>query len=272
MAKLLRLSEVSVYTRNLKLAKEFYTKKVGLKVRDEDRKMGYLSLGATKGGEDAGLDLWQPDPKWGQEFYDQGTKSIGIVTGIGFQTSNLAKSVEQLAGRGVKVGKDSDTFARFWDTDGNVLFINQELRPKVKRTGIQSVSFVTVAVRDEQKAGAFFKALGFKGRKVPGESRAEGSSFTVYQLGPKGTAIMPFTPNREMYDDPAEFDSDTAHIGEETGIGITVNEIYKLQDALLAKGVEFKTKAEERSWGSIAARIYDPDRNSYMLYEMKRDA
>lgn len=270
MAKLERLSEVSVYTRNLKLAREFYTRKVGLKVREEDRKMGYLSLGATKGGEDAGFDLWQPDPKWGQEIYDQGVSSIGIVTGIGFQTSNLGKTVEQLAGRGVKVEKDSDTFARFWDTDGNTLFIQQELRPKAKRAGLQSVSFVTVAVHDEAKAGAFFKSLGFKSRKVPGESRAEGSSYTIYQLGPKGTAIMPFKPNREMYDNPEEFDSDTAHIGEDTGIGITVNEIYKLQDALLAKGVKFKTKAEEREWGSIAARIYDPDGNAYMLYEMKK--
>src|SRR3990172_7318220 len=120
MAKLTCLSEVSVYTRNLKLSKEFYTKKIELKVREEDRKMGYLSLGATKGGEDAGLDLWQPDPKWGQEFYDQG----------------------------VKVEKASDTFARFWDPDGNVLFVQQERRPRAKRAGLQSLAFVTVAVRD----------------------------------------------------------------------------------------------------------------------------
>ena len=80
---------------------------------------------------------------------------------------------------------------------------------------------------------------------------------------------MPFAPNREMYEDPAEYDSDMGHIGEDTGIGILVNEIYKLQDALLAKGVRFKTKAEERDWGSIAARIYDYDDNVYMLYQMK---
>lgn len=269
MAKLQQLTEVSVYTRNLKLAKEFYTKKVGLKVRSEMKKMGYLMLGTTKGGEDAGIDLWQPDPKWGEEMYESTMKSVGIVTGIGFQTSNLEKTLEQLSGRGVKVGKDSDTFARFWDPDGNILFVAQERRPKVRRTGLQSVSFVTVAVRDEGKAGAFFKTLGFKGRKVPGESRAEGESYTVYQLSPRGTAIMPFTPRREMYEDAAEFDTDTAHIGEDTGIGIEVNEILKLQDALLAKGVEFKTKAEKRDWGSIAARIYDPDRNAYMLYEMQ---
>jgi catechol 2,3-dioxygenase-like lactoylglutathione lyase family enzyme len=270
MAKLQRLTEVSVYTRNAKLAKEFYTKKIGLKVRAEDKNMGYLALGATKGGEDASLDLWQPDPKWGAEMYEQTSKSVGIVTGIGFQTSNLEKTVEQLAARGVKVEKDSDTFARFWDPDGNVLFVNQELRPKARRAGIQSISFATVAVRDEVKAGRFFKALGFKSRKVPGESRGEGTSYTVYQLGPKGTAIMPFAPRREMYENPGEFESDTAHIGEDTGIGIEVNEVYKLQDALLAKGIEFKTKAEEREWGSIAARVYDPDHNVYMLFEMKK--
>ena len=270
MAKLQRLTEVSVYTRNSKLAKEFYTKKIGMKVREEIRKMGYLALGATKGGEDASLDLWQPDPKWGQEVYDQGMKSIGIVTGIGFQTSNLEKTVAQLASRGVKVEKDSDTFARFRDPDGNVLFIQQEQRPKVKRAGLQSIAFVTVAVRDEAKAGAFFKTLGFKSRKVPGESRAEGESYTVYRLGPTGTSILPFTPTKKMYEDPAEFDSDMAHIGEDTGIGIVVSGIYDVQDALLAKGVQFKTKAEERSWGSIAARVFDPDNNVYMLFEMKK--
>src|SRR5881628_494874 len=130
MAKLLQLSEVSVYTRNLKLAKEFYTRKIGLKVRSEMKKFDYVMLGATKSGEDAGMDLWQPDPKWGNEIYERNLKSVGIVTGIGFQTSNLEATVKQLAGRGVKVEKESDTFARFWDPDGNTLFITSERRPK----------------------------------------------------------------------------------------------------------------------------------------------
>ena len=34
--------------------------------------------------------------------------------------------------------------------------------------------------------------------------------------------------------------------------------------------MQFKTKAEERSWGSIAARVFDPDNNVYMLFEMKK--
>lgn len=269
MAKLSRVSEVSVYTKSLRLSKEFYTRKIGLKVRSEMKKIGYLQLGTTKGGEDAGLDLWQPDPKWGQELYESTLKSVGIVTGIGLRTSNLGATVDQLAGRGVKVEKESDTFARFWDPDGNALFIDAERRPKVRRTGLQSVSFVTVAVGDEGTTDGFFRTLGFKGKKIPGESYEEGETMTAYQLGPKGTAVMPFVPRREMYDNPGDYDADMAHIGEDTGIGIEVDGIYGVQEKLLSKGVEFAEKAEKQDWGGIRARILDPSGNRYMIYEME---
>jgi len=269
MAKLLGISEVDVFTRNQKLARQFYTRKIGLKVRSEMKDMGYLQLGTTKGGVDAGIDLWQPDPKWGPEMYEANLKSVGIVTGIGLQTSNLEKTLEQLGGRGVKVEKESDTFARFWDPDGNVVFINAERRPKVRRAGLQSVSFITVAVRDAARAAGFYKALGFRGRKIPGESYEEGQSMTVFQLGPKGTAIMPFVPTRAMYDNPTDYDTDTAHIGEDTGIGIEVEDIYGVQEKLLARGVKFAAKAERQDWGGVRARILDPSGNRYMIYEME---
>ena len=270
MAKLERLSEVSVFTRNLKLAKEFYTRKIGLKLRSEMKEMGYLQLGTTKGGEDAGIDFWQPDPKWGQEMYESNLKSVGIVTGIGFRTSNLDKTIEQLSGRGVKVEKSSDTFARFWDPDGNVLFITQERRPKVKRAGLQSVSFVTVVSRDAEKAGAILKSLGFKSKKVPSEEGDEGQDFFVFQLRPKGTAVMPFTPTREMYENPADYDTDMAHIGEDSGIGIGVDDAYKVEEKLRAQGVAISAKAEKQDWGGVRLRIKDPDGNQYMLYSMER--
>ncbi|HYS71983.1 MAG TPA: VOC family protein [Thermoplasmata archaeon] len=266
MAKLQRVSEVSVFTKNQKLAKEFYTRKLGLKVRSQMKNMDYLQLGATKGGEDAGIDLWQPDPKWGQEMYEQNIKSVGIVTGIGFLTANLDKTVEQLASRGVKIEKESDTFARIRDPDGNVLFVSQEPRPKVKRAGLQSTSFVTVAVRDEAKAGAFYKSLGFKSRKIRGEG--EGRDFVVYQLKPEGTAIMAFTPTREMYDNPSSYDDDMAHIGEDTGIGIEVDDAYKVEEKLRAQGVTISAKAEKQDWGGVRMRIKDPDGNQYMLFNM----
>lgn len=265
MAKLRRLSEVSVYTRNLKLAKEFYTKKVGLAVRSEMKDFDYLQLGATKGGEDAGIDLWQPDPKWGREMYESASKSVGIVTGIGLLTADLGKTVEQLASRGVKVEKEAETFARFRDPDGNVLFVQEDRRPKARRAGIRAVGWVTVVSRDATKAGAFFKSLGFKEEKVPDE---EGEDFSVYRLGPKATAIMPFTPVRGMYDNPADYDEDMAHVGEDTGIGIEAEDVLGLQAKLLAKGVRFAAKAEKQDWGGTRARILDPDGNRYMIYEM----
>ena len=49
MAKLTRLDAVGIYTRNQKVSEEFYTRKIGLKVRTSDPKFGYVQLGATKG-------------------------------------------------------------------------------------------------------------------------------------------------------------------------------------------------------------------------------
>ena len=267
MAKLTRVSEVSVYTRNAKLAREFYTRKVGLVVRTEMKKLDYLQLGTTKGGEDAGIDLWKPDPSWGREMYESTSKSVGIVTGIGFLTTNLEKTVEQLSSRGVKVETEGEGMARIRDPDGNVLFLQQHPKPKVRRAGLQSVGWVTVVSRDAEKAGRWFKSLGFRGMKVPGGEGME-EPFSVYHLGPKGTSIMPFTPARGMYDNPADYEEDMAHVGEDTGIGTEVEDIYGLQKKLLAKGVRFDAKAEKQSWGGIRARILDPDGNRYMIYEM----
>src|SRR2546427_326951 len=54
MAKL-QLTDVEIYVKDLKAARAFYTKKIGLKVRSSMPKWGYLALGATKGGDDAAL-------------------------------------------------------------------------------------------------------------------------------------------------------------------------------------------------------------------------
>lgn len=266
MAKIERLSEVGIFTRNQKLSKEFYTRKLGMTVRVRHPKSGYLSLGVTKGGRDAGLDLWQPVPEWGETMYRAGLEEVGSVTGIGFRTSNLDKTVEQLAGRGVKVEKSSDTFGRLWDPDGNVLFLAQERRPKVRRTGLRGIDFITVVVSDVDRAGGFYRSLGMKPKRVPGEEGAD-EDFTVYRLAPDGTAIMPFTPTREMYDNPADYDEDMAHLGEVTSIAFKVDDVYGVQKKLLAKGVRFSQDAEEQSWGGVSAKVLDPDGNEYMLYE-----
>ena len=267
MAKL-ELTDVEIYVKDLKAARAFYTKKIGLKVRSSMPKWGYLALGATKGGEDAALTPWQPVPEWGTEMYESRLKMIGGVTGIGFITNDLKRTIADLNKKGVKtaVDRESETFGRFTDPDGNVVFLAQPAKPKVRRAGVSLLGFVTVASRDSKKTGEFFrKALGM--RKQRAESGEE--DFDSYQLSPKATAITPFTPRKDMYDNPADYDADMAHIGEETGIGFTTSDVYRLQEQLMAKGVRFKEKAEAQDWGGIRARFFDPDDNVYTLVEYK---
>jgi catechol 2,3-dioxygenase-like lactoylglutathione lyase family enzyme len=268
MAKL-QLTDVEIYVKDLKAARAFYTKKIGLKVRSAMPKWGYLALGATKGGEDAALTPWQPNPEWGQAVYEARLKQIGGVTGIGFITNDLKRTIADLKKKGVKtaVDRESETFGRFTDTDGNVLFLAQPAKPKVRRAGVSALGFVTVASKDSKKTGEFFrKALGMREQRDQGD---EEEGFTSYQLSPKTTAITPFTPRKDMYDNPADYDEDMAHVGEDTGIGFTTPDVYRLQEQLLAKGVRFKEKAEAQEWGGIMARFFDPDDNVYSLVEYK---
>ena len=267
MAKL-QLTDIGIFVKDLKAARSFYTKKIGLKVRESEPKWGYLTLGATKGGEDAALNPWQPVPEWGQEDYEKRKAQIGGVTGIGFSTSDMKRTVSDLRRRGVKVEIEGEgsTFARFSDPDGNVLFLAQPARVKARRAGIQSLAFVTVVSRDTKRSGEFFrKALAMKERRVPGEEGEE--DFVMHQLSPKATGIAPFTPTKEMYDDPSDYDADMAHIGEDTAISFTTNDLYKLQEALMAKGVRFQRKAEKRGWGGLMADFLDPDDNVYSIMQ-----
>src|SRR5947199_1793776 len=180
MAKL-QLTDVEIYVKDLKATRAFYTRKIGLKVRSAMPKWGYLALGATKGGEDAALTPWQPVPEWGQEMYESRLKMIGGVTGIGFITNDLKRTVADLKKKGVKTAVDgeSETLGRFTAPDGNVVFLGQPAKPKVRRAGVSLLGFVTVASRDSKKTGQFFrKALGM--RKQRAESDEEG--FDSYQL------------------------------------------------------------------------------------------
>lgn len=266
MAILDCVSEVGVFVKDLKKARPFYTRTLGLKVRSAMPKFGYLSLGATLKGEDASLDLWAPEASWGTEMYESGLKKIGEVTGIGFRTGNLDKTVDSLKRRKVKAEvsreMEGEPFGRFEDPDGNVHFLFQPTRPKDRRAGLLALDFVTVVTRDLGRSGEFFtKALGLKGKKS--------ETFAEYRLGPKGTAISPFSPKRENYTDPADYDTDMAHIGEVTTIAFETDDVYSAQDKLMARGVRFKQKAQKEPWGGIQAKLLDPDDNEYSIIEME---
>src|SRR2546428_11820641 len=101
MAKL-QLTDVEIYVKDLKAARAFYTKKIGLKVRSSMPKCGYLALGATKGGDDAALTPWQPAPGWGREIHESPLKMLGGDTGRGV-TANALKPA--LAGARWRRGK-----------------------------------------------------------------------------------------------------------------------------------------------------------------------
>lgn len=263
MAKIESISHVGVFVRDQKKAKDFYTKKLGLAVRSSIPKMGYLALGATKGGKDASLNLWQPTPEmWGSE-YENALKQIGVVTGIGFLTTNLEKTIETLKSKGVKVeGPGEEGMATVYDPDGNSVFVFEPPKPKVRRAGLRSLEFVTIASRDANRTGEFFtKALGMKSKKLPQEGMTE------YRLSPDGTALTPFTPSLESYKDPKDYENDMAHIGENTSIMFSTKDIYGVQDRLKGRGVRFHRKATKADWGGIDAEFFDPDDNRYALIQ-----
>lgn len=263
MARLERLSDVGIFCHDQARAKTFYTEKLGLKVRDEDPEFGYLALGATKGGADASLNLWQPPPEGSGPEHEQALAQIGTVTGLAFRTGDLTTTADRLKERGVEVEMEEEGFARVSDPDGNVAFLGEDPSAKGEAPGIRGLEFITVVTRDMEKADAFFtKVLGM----AKEESRMEGAAF--YRLQPGGTAVMPFTPAKEMYDNPEDYEADMEHIGEHTYIMFATPDVAATQAELLTQGVTFKTKAKEAAWGTYA-EFQDPDGNVYMLYETK---
>ena len=267
MAKLDSVDGVGVFVRDQKRARDFYVKKLGLKVRDWEPKWKYLELGTTKTGRDASISLWQPSKEWGSESYEAGTKAIGEVTGISFATGNLDATISNLAKKGIKVGEtesdESGRLVEFQDVDGNTYFVYEE-RAKVRRAGLTRLDSITIASRDAKMTGEFFRrALGMRSSKIPA------TSFKVYRLHPGGTGLLPFTPTREMYPNPSDYESDLTHIGERTSIGFMTRDLMALQEKLMAHGVRFRQKAKREEWGGIQARFLDPDDNEYSIIQYR---
>jgi len=263
MAAIDRLLFVGYYASDQTAAKDFFTKKIGLKVRAYQPKVGYLELAATATGPDAAIAPWQPSPQMG-EGYEAARKRIGEITGIGFSTNDLGKTVAAWKKRGVSVEmeeqEDMGPFARFQDPDGNTFFAAGPAKPRVRTAGITGLSWVTVVTRDTKRAAGFYtNALGMKGSGIGG--------YTSYRLTSKGTGVMPFTPSPDMYADPSMVEKDLAHVGEDTSITFSTKDIHAAQDFLLSRGVRFKWKAVQRPWGGWTASFYDADDNVYWLLQ-----
>src|SRR5437762_14167004 len=121
MAKL-QLTDLEIYVKDLKAAKAFYTKKIGLKVRSSMPKYGYLALGATTGGKDASLTPWQPTPEGGQEIYEARLKMNGRLTGTGYLTNDMKGTAADLKKKRAKAENEraEGTIGRIRQPDGNV--------------------------------------------------------------------------------------------------------------------------------------------------------
>lgn len=265
MTKVDEISNVGILVKNQKRSIDFYTKKLGLKKLTSMPEFGYVELRAKKNGKDAVLNLWEP-AAWGMSAKDA-KKKIGQITGVAFSTPNLDATVAQLKKKGVKVDVwnegDDYRMATVYDPDGNGLFLTGPKRPRTKRAGIDSLEFVTISSRNSKKTGAFFeKALGLK---------KDGDEWAYYRATAKGTALMPFTPKKSNYKDPADYKADMAAIGEETGIMMTTSDVYKLEKSLIKKGVKIADPAKPRDWGQISADVLDPDQNLYTVFEPSRE-
>ena len=99
-----------------------------------------------------------------------------------------------------------------------------------------------------------------------GISKIPATSFKVYRLHPGGTGLFPFTPTREMYPNPSDYESDITHIGERTSIGFTTRDLMALQEKLMARGVRFRQKAQREEWGGIQAKFLDHNEYSIIQY------
>lgn len=266
MPRIESLRHVGVFTRNRERAAAFYQDRIGLIPRRGPADAGLAAFGATRAGEDAGLALWQPDPRTWGGAYAAAAKQIGTVTGVGFTTTHLDATVRRMRAKGVRVevlGEEGgERYARFFDADRNSLFLSEPARARARRAGLSRMDFVTIVTRDMDASVAFFtRALGMRVRRDLDEGYAE------LRLRPKGTALMPFTPKREAYEDPANYAADMAHAGEDTWIFFTTSDIHEAQDELMARGVRFRRKAERGAWGGLEAEFLDPDDNVYWLIE-----
>jgi catechol 2,3-dioxygenase-like lactoylglutathione lyase family enzyme len=259
MAKVDAISNVGIFVSNQKRARDFYTKKLGLKVVGGMPDWGYLELAAKKGGKDAVLNLWTPKA-WGLSAKEAKEK-VGVTTGIGFGTDNFEGTVAALKKKGVKVdvwAGDDYHMATVHDPDGNGLFIAADKKSSKKKPGITRLDWVTISTRNSARSGAFFKKLGMK---------KSGGEWGTYSASPGGTALMPFTPKRSNYENAKDYKADLAAIGEDTAIMLRIKNAKAAEKELKRRGVKFESPMEAQDWGGISANILDPDGNKYMLYQ-----
>ncbi len=262
MTGIKQLALVSIFLKNQKRAKDFYSRKLGLKIREHWPDFKYLSMGSSKDGADAGLAIWEPG-SWGITGA-KAKKMIGGFTGLGFATAKFEQLERKLAKSGVQVQRRHEDegfrYMRVWDPDGNVIFVYEDRRARGKAGGVGKLGFATVASRNSKRLGQFYtRKLGLK--------RTGHAGWPEYIASPRGTTIMPFTVRRSNYDSAKEYRADLAAIGEDTHFMFACRGLAGLEQRLRKRRVKFRSGTTQAEWGGKEATILDPDGNSYILMQ-----
>lgn len=117
---------------------------------------------------------------------------------------------------------------------------------------ITQIKFVTVPVRDQEKALDFFvNKLGFK--VATDQAMGPGQRWIELKIAGSPTMIVPFTP-------PGHED----RIGSFVPLSFQCDNVEKTAAELKAKGVQFKQDPKTEPWGTSAIFL-DPDGNQYVI-------
>jgi catechol 2,3-dioxygenase-like lactoylglutathione lyase family enzyme len=119
---------------------------------------------------------------------------------------------------------------------------------------IKAVKFVSIPVRDQDKALAFYtEKLGFE--VLTDQPFGPGMRWIELKIpgARQGTGIALFTPPGQE-----------ATIGQFQNVSFQVDDVEKTYAELTAKGVEFTQPPKKESWGT-SALFKDPDGNTFVI-------
>ena len=117
---------------------------------------------------------------------------------------------------------------------------------------IKSVKFVSIPVRDQNKALDFYtKKLGFQ--IMTDQPFGDGQRWIELRIPGAGTQVVLFTPQGQE-----------DRIGTFSGVSFLTDSVEKTYDELSSVGVEFTQPPKKESWGTSAI-FKDSDGNMFVL-------
>jgi len=117
---------------------------------------------------------------------------------------------------------------------------------------LKRVKFVGIAVRDQDKALAFWtQVMGFQ--VATDQPMGDGKRWIEVKIPGAQTGLALFTPPGQE-----------ARIGTFHGISFAADDVERTYQELSARGVEFVQPPRKESWGTSCI-FKDPDGNSFVM-------